>query len=386
MNAFSVFLIYATMPNTRYGVGGVRRFLALFTNYANSTGVKCRYYVMTKKPIDFGFFSPFCNTLFAFKLLITLLFAYGRNKNERIIFYVHDASYDGFAAFIANKILNVPLVLHYHNSPSTCYLASKSSYGVLTKIGYCIVNFTERLVLTGSNHVIVTNQRLKKLIMAFGVPEYKTTVLPMAISVRKFYVNSEGSKKVRKELGVLDEIFIVSYVGRLSAEKNIGVLVKAFSLFIKEIKSADARLVLVGDGPERKKLENLVASLKIDKYVIFTGFRYNVPELLNIFDIFVLPSKTEGSPLSLLEAMASGKAVIASNISAVYDIVKNGKEAILFDPNDINQLKEAILLLYNNSLLKQALSINAKRKAEQYDVNMIFPKILATLQVAVSAN
>jgi glycosyltransferase involved in cell wall biosynthesis len=97
---------------------------------------------------------------------------------------------------------------------------------------------------------------------------------------------------------------------------------------------------------------------------------------LNAIDIFVLPSLSEGSPFSLIEAMAAGKAIIASNIPAIREIVEDGKEALLFNPYIPEQLKEAILKLYHNPELRRKLGQNAEKKVKQYDINVVFPKII----------
>lgn len=103
-------------------------------------------------------------------------------------------------------------------------------------------------------------------------------------------------------------------------------------------------------------------------------------QLLSALDIFILPSYTEGCPTSLLEAMASGKAIIASNIPSIREIVSDGKEAILVDPNNANELKHAILLLHDDLNKRAQLGRKARERAKLYDVNIVYNRILKEYQ------
>jgi glycosyltransferase involved in cell wall biosynthesis len=379
-----VFLIYMSRPDTRYGIGGVRRFLTLFTEYANSREIKWEYFTLWNKPIEPGRLSVARNLLLAFRLLIGLLSSSKREKDRRIL-YAHDAIYSGFIALIVSKLSHVPLLLHYHNSPSVSYLASKPP-GLTSKVGYHAIRIAEQHVLAGSDHIIATSKSLGRLITSFGVPPDRITVLPMPISVETFYMDRGESMDVRRELRIPTNAYVVGYVGRLSPEKNLNTLMEAFSLFTKQSKGVKSRLLVVGDGPEKENLKNRIFSLKADNDVVFTGFRYDVPRLLNAFDVFVLPSKTEGSPIALLEAMASGKAIVASNIPAIREIVENGKEAILFEPTDVELLKESLRRLYDDSSLRRTLGENARKRAKQYDVDCILQKVLSVVEKLTSAN
>jgi glycosyltransferase involved in cell wall biosynthesis len=386
MKTVSVSMIYMTRPDSRYGIGGVRRFLTLFSEFASSKKeFKCEYYTIFDRPPRPRRLNPILNLLFAFRLLIRLIIS-SQDKHERRVLYTHDAGYSGLVAATFGRIRHLPLILHYHNSPSASYLASTSLRSPVGKVGYSVIRRMELLVLASSDHIIVTNTLLRRTVTNLGIPADKITVLPMSLRVETFYTDRKTSKRVRNELGIPANAYLVGYVGRLSPEKNLDTLINAFSSLVNSTKRADSRLLLVGDGSEKENLKNRILSLKTDNYVVFTGFRYDVPRLLNAFDVFVLPSKTEGSPIALLEAMASGKAIIASNIPAICEVVRNGKEAILFAPNDVERLKEALLKLHDDSSLRRMLGANAKKKAKQYDVNIILQKVLKVLESSAYAH
>ncbi|MCC6005323.1 MAG: glycosyltransferase, partial [Thermofilum sp.] len=191
----------------------------------------------------------------------------------------------------------------------------------------------------------------------------------------------------RKILGLAEsEVVTIGYIGGLKPEKNVETLVKAFEGFVKSCPKAKAKLIIIGDGPTRPILEEYVRERGIENIVSFLGFIPNAYKLLNAIDIFVLPSLSEGSPIALIEAMSSGKAIIASDIPAIKELVEDGKEALLFDPRDPVQLKNLILKLYNDPELRKKLGENAKRKAEQYNVDVVFPKMLQIYKEVVAYN
>ena len=96
------------------------------------------------------------------------------------------------------------------------------------------------------------------------------------------------------------------------------------------------------------------------------------------FDVFVLPSKIEGTPISLMEAMSAGRTVICSDISALCDIVTDGVDGLLFKVGDANRLAEVLFRLKNDSVLRKMLGDNAQKSCEKFDANVIYSRILSS--------
>ncbi len=153
------------------------------------------------------------------------------------------------------------------------------------------------------------------------------------------------------------------YVGRLSAEKNVELLIDACSILKNEF---EIRLTLAGTGESYAELRNRVSEKGLVENVEFAGFvsQNDVYDLLTRCDIFVLPSKTEVLPNSLLEAMAVGVPVIASDVGSVSELIRDGKEGLLFKSGNVNELTEKIRQLILDFAFGCRLAYSARKRIE----------------------
>jgi glycosyltransferase involved in cell wall biosynthesis len=154
---------------------------------------------------------------------------------------------------------------------------------------------------------------------------------------------------------------LVGYVGQLIPRKRVDTLIRAFAGLV----FPDARLVLVGDGPERPALESLARNLGLQQRVQFYGFRDDRIALMKCLDLFVLPSALEGIPRCLMEAMASGTAVIASDIPGCRDLVEDGVCGSLFDPGDHARLREVLESLLTNDARRRLMADEGCRRVRR---------------------
>jgi glycosyltransferase involved in cell wall biosynthesis len=196
-----------------------------------------------------------------------------------------------------------------------------------------------------------------------GVPG---PVLPISngVDLARFRSRSEVGE-FRLRYGVPDKPAI-TYVGRLDAEKNLDVVIRAFA---KVRASMDAQLLLVGAGAERPKLSELAAEMNISEHVTFTGF---VPDedLRSAYaatTVFVNAGTAELQSLVTLEAMASGRPVVAADAAALPHLVENGETGYLFRPGDSDALADLLMLLLGDPQHAQALGRKARAVAEQHD-------------------
>jgi glycosyltransferase involved in cell wall biosynthesis len=162
------------------------------------------------------------------------------------------------------------------------------------------------------------------------------------------------------EIGFAGREVVLGIVARLVEQKGHYFLIEAFSKAFKE--NPDIRLLIVGDGELKDRLQSHVRREHLDKAVVFTGYKKNVPDILDSIDIFIHPSLWEGFGLSILEAMSMGKPVIATNVSAIPELIEDGVSGLLVPPKDVDSLAGAIIRLSNDESLREQLGQKAKER------------------------
>lgn len=180
----------------------------------------------------------------------------------------------------------------------------------------------------------------------------RTVTIYHGIDVQRFDSTADN-QQMRHVLGLTPEDMVIGAVGRLTSQKAHDVLLQAAAIAKKEF--ASLKCLIVGEGPMRTALEQQARELHLGDNVIFTGYRRDIPALLGIFDVFVLPSRFEGLPLSILEAMAAGKPVIASAVDGIPEVVIDGQTGLLIPPSDPQALANAMLWLAHNPSEAQAM-------------------------------
>ena len=162
----------------------------------------------------------------------------------------------------------------------------------------------------------------------------------------------------KKEFGIPLDNNVVGVVGRLVPIKGHKYLISAAKKIIE--KSHNTVFIFVGDGHLKSELEEQAESIGIRNNIIFTGWRKDVPEILCLFDILVLPSLNEGMGRVLIEGMALGKPIVASKVGGIINLVKNGENGILVPPKDFNALGNAISQLIKNKALAEKMGKKGK--------------------------
>lgn len=173
--------------------------------------------------------------------------------------------------------------------------------------------------------------------------------------------------RIRRELKTPNEALVIASVGRLHP-------VKGFANLLTAMKSVHTRfpevyLWLIGDGELRTTLEAQARQLGLDDVVVFTGTRLDVPEILTAVDIFTLASRVEGMPNAILEAMAAGLPVVATQVGGVPEIVVEGQTGLLVPPADDKVLAQALLTLIEDASLRRRLGLAGRQRVlEQFDI------------------
>tara|TARA_B110001452_G_scaffold109503_1_gene90879 strand:- start:3375 stop:4511 length:1137 start_codon:yes stop_codon:yes gene_type:complete len=283
-------------------------------------------------------------------------------KFERLdILHVHYAIPHASAAYMAQQILKdqgieIPFITTLHGTDITLVGKDPSFEPV--------INFS----INKSNRVTAVSENLKKETFELFDIKNNIEVIPNFICLKEYKLDNNDYYKKRY---APNNEKIICHVSNFRKVKRIQDVIIAFEGISKEI---DAKLLLVGDGPERARLEQISRNSKFNKNIFFLGSLKSTKEVLNISDLFMLPSSKESFGLSALEAMACGVPVIASESGGIPEVVLHGESGLLNSVRDTYQMtKNALKLLSNESLLKSFKS-NAYKQAMKFDIELILPK------------
>jgi L-malate glycosyltransferase len=202
--------------------------------------------------------------------------------------------------------------------------------------------------------VVVSKDTRLHLESTLGIRKGVIQVIPNGMPERP-----GDRERIRTELGVQPSDVLLLSVGNLSPRKAHHVLVAALTQLHQREAQLPWRLVIVGDGPERPKLEAAIRDGGLQQRIHLLGARTDVPDLQAAADVFVLPSLWEGLPLAILEAMFGGNAVIASNISGIPEAIEHGKHGLLTPPGDATALADAIGTVLRNPNYRNQLAAAA---------------------------
>jgi glycosyltransferase involved in cell wall biosynthesis len=189
---------------------------------------------------------------------------------------------------------------------------------------------------------------------------------------------------VRRELG-LGDAFVVGTAAVLTRQKGLFHLLEAARL----VKAADPgiRFVVAGDGPLRAELEARARTLGVDDVVRFVGYRRDVPELLAALDLHVMPSLWEGLPLALLEALASGKPIVATRVGGNPEVVEDGVNGLVVPPADPAAIARAVLALRRDPAARARMqAANLERFARRFSVGAMTAAHLRAYRALVEAS
>jgi glycosyltransferase involved in cell wall biosynthesis len=173
-----------------------------------------------------------------------------------------------------------------------------------------------------------------------GAPAARQTIIPFGVDAGRFAVTDVAT---RNELRLQDRGPIVGTVCRLvEPKKGVSVLLRAMAALQKDGNDPHCQLLIVGDGPARASLEALSRQLGLSERTVFAGTRRDIPRILPLLDLFVLPSLYEGFGIAILEAMAAGKPVVATAVGGIPEFVVPGDTGLLVEPGKAAALAEAI--------------------------------------------
>ncbi|MDV2482138.1 glycosyltransferase family 4 protein [Methanoculleus sp. Wushi-C6] len=265
-------------------------------------------------------------------------------------------------ARIAKKTMNIPYVVW--GQGSEIYFPER------------FLQLTSKHILQNADAVFALTDNMKRKMQT--VCDKEISVVPNGIDSGRFEISSRDWKEGNGRT--------VIFVGRLHPIKGVHYLLEAMAIVHREIP--DAKLIIVGDGTERSKLEKLVEKLDLEDCVQFAGQvpQEEIPRVMHQADVFTLPSLSEGLPVVLLEAMAAGLPIVATNVGGVPEILEDGVNGYLVDAKRSNEIATGILMLMMNDEMREKVSANNRVKAKMFTWDTVAGKVEEEYQMAIARN
>ncbi len=243
----------------------------------------------------------------------------------------------------------------------------------------------ERGLARGTDALVAVSPEVRDDLVALGVaPASRFAVIRLGIELDRRVADSAAARAgARRAMGIDDERFVVGWIGRMTAVKRTDDVLRAFRLL--RDGGVDARLCMVGDGPDRDRVERLAHELGVVRDCLFPGYQEEIGPFFGAFDVFVLPSANEGTPVTAIEALAAGCPVVATRVGGVPDVVRDGKDGFLVEPGDVERLAERLAQLAADPGLRRRLGAAGRaRVVPRYgverlidDVDALYRRLLA---------
>jgi lipopolysaccharide/colanic/teichoic acid biosynthesis glycosyltransferase/glycosyltransferase involved in cell wall biosynthesis len=309
------------------------------------------------------------------KALIALYRLIRRERPQ--IVHTHAAK-PGVLGRVAARLAGVPVVVHtFHGHILRGYYGTAMSW-LLCRM--------ERMLAGLSDRIIAVSEQVKQDLVRYGVarPE-KICVIPLGLELDAFLDSQAHRGAFRRELGIGDDVPLVGIVGRIFPIKNHRLFLEAAARVAG--KEPTARFVVVGDGTLRSEMEALGRQLDLGARITFTGWRRDLPRVYADLDVLVVSSDNEGTPVSAIEAMASGCPIVATRVGGLPDLVEDGTIGHLVPPGDAEAMAEGILgLLRDEDRARRMGSSARERVQDRYraerlcrDIETLYAELLSSM-------
>jgi glycosyltransferase involved in cell wall biosynthesis len=234
----------------------------------------------------------------------------------------------------------------------------------------------DALANRGADRVIAVSESVRNyLIEREGLSEEKVEMIPNGLDARFFNEATAAQKlEARKKFCIPPESLLIGGVGRLVPQKNFGAFLKVASLVL--VSNPDVHFMIAGSGPMEASLRSEAVSLGLAGHIHFLGHVSDRATIYQALDILFMPSDFEGTPMTLLEAMASGLPVVASAVDGIAEVCTDGGDALLVPPRDVGGYADAINRMLADDTLRQEIGARARETVlARYDIRQLAAKI-----------
>lgn len=273
------------------------------------------------------------NDIAAFRRLYSIF-----RKGRFDIVHTHTAK-AGALGRMAASFAGAPVIIHTPHGHNL--------YGYFSPAASAMIAGTEKFLTRFTDEIIALTELERSDYISSGVAgDGKVSVIYQGLELDKFTRDWKSAFNLKNVLKIRPEDRVVGLVGRLEPVKGSDVFIEAAALIIK--KRPDVRFVVAGEGSLRSVMEKRAAELGISASIIFAGWREDIPDVISLMDIMVLPSLNEAVGIALIEAQAEGIPVVASRVGGVPEVVRDGKTGILVPPSDPAAIADAVIGLLDD--------------------------------------
>ena len=251
--------------------------------------------------------------------------------------------------------------------------------------GTLLFRAIETVLARASDRLIAVSPEVRDELVALHVaPREKFSVVRLGIELEPRVRFDGDPAEVKRRHGIAEGKFVVGWFGRMTAVKRTDDLLTMLA-GVRE-RGVDALLLLVGDGDDRERLEQRAHDLGLARSCLFLGYQEDVATWYAICDAVVLTSASEGTPVTIIEALAAGRPVVATKVGGVPDVVDEGETGFLVRPHDTHALAERLEILAGDPVRRRAMGeLGRERMLERYaverlvdDVDALYRELLAT--------
>lgn len=288
----------------------------------------------------------------------------------------------GSLAFQASGLKNTKLIYTVHgwvfNEP-------------MSKIKKNIYKIAEKVTAKAKDKIIVLSEKEKKIALeTLNIPEQKLEIIPVGITTSQNPLSKSDARtkliqtnKILSNVNLSDK-YVIGTIANFYPTKNLDNLIKALSKTADKIPNLKA--IIIGDGSERKLLEDLSNKFNLQNIVYLTGFLENASQYIPAFDLFVLPSRKEGLPYTLLEAKINKTPIIATNVGSISDIIENKKTGLLISPENEQELQNAILYAFLHGEEMRQMAETGRNDLIDYSKENTLKKTISLYQKLLQSN
>jgi glycosyltransferase involved in cell wall biosynthesis len=236
-----------------------------------------------------------------------------------------------------------------------------------------------------AHRIIAISGKVRQELIESGAPSKQIDTVYLPVDYHRFANAAKGN--IRQELCFDPSHIIITSVGHAVPVKGWDVAIKAFVQVYQQIPSA--RMVLVGGRTSSEyynQLTGLIKQYEMEENIKFTGKRDDIPEILKASDVFILPSRSEGLCLALIEAMAAGLPCVAARVGGVPEVINHGENGLLFEREGVEELTGHLVRLIEDQLLRVKIASQTLKRASEFSMKSYVDKVFEAYETLLDAH